>query len=194
VPLPPLPHEPDFPVYGLDASFTGARWLDLWNPVGPKSPASQTWVTDITLGHGSWDRSGAIVLVHSMKRGLDVFAGVQRARPGHDVELEHVLANACVAMLHLTAPDDADAQFWREGATRMVEMAESPDDLAWSDRNLAVDGAMATFKAAREADVWVAGAVRDHSVIGVVVRGFEPEQIRLEKSDLSRYQPLRLDD
>lgn len=179
VPLPPLPHPLDFSVYGLDASFTGARWLDAWNPAGPTTAAGDPWVTDVDLGHGSWDRSGDFVLVFNSKRRL-----------GAESDVEQVLGNACVAMLHATAPRDADSRFWRDGAERVIALAQSQDGPEWRNLPVVVDGAMVPFKKTGSRETWVAGGVHEGTAIAMLVRGYDADAVRLEPADLSQYPPI----
>lgn len=97
--MPPAP----FPVYGLDPSFTGARWLELF---GDPPDGTPTWVT---LGHQSADGRSVIRVTTFLRRATgnprsfrvptDTQA-VQRGWPA----LEDVAGQGATALIDMTLP------------------------------------------------------------------------------------------
>jgi hypothetical protein len=92
-----------FPVYGLDSSFTGPRWLELF---GDPPDGTPTWVT---LGHQSADGQSMIQVTTFLRRatgnprGFRVPTDTQAAERGWPA-LEDVAGQGTVALIDLTLP------------------------------------------------------------------------------------------
>jgi hypothetical protein len=88
-PSPPV----TFPVYGLDESWSGSRWLDLFGDrIGDE-------VRSVRLAHQSTE-AGALIMVESCSRAL---TDAQAARSGESA-LQSVAFGASVVMVNLTLP------------------------------------------------------------------------------------------
>jgi hypothetical protein len=89
-PSPPV----DFPVYGLEPSWAGSRWLESF---GDRIGDPVTWVS---LGHRSLD-GGSTVLVGTFCRPL-------AAVGSRETLTEHVAGYACTALVNMTIPDHSE--------------------------------------------------------------------------------------
>ncbi len=97
--MPPVP----FPVYGLDESFTGARWLELF---GDPPDGAPTWMA---LDHQSTDGRSLIQVTTFVRRAtgnprsFSVPTDAQAAERGWS-PLEDVAHQGTVALISLTLP------------------------------------------------------------------------------------------
>jgi hypothetical protein len=81
----------DFPVYGLEPSWPGSRWLESFgDPIGDP-------VTWVSLGHRSLDGE-SIVLV-------ETFSRPRVARGGRELPLVDVAGYACTVLINITLPE-----------------------------------------------------------------------------------------
>ena len=95
---PILPSPPvDFPLYGLELSWPGSRWLELF---GEAIGDPVQWVT---LGHRSLDGDSTVFVQTFSRPRLD-------ARPQESGEppLEHVAHHAASTLANVTIPDHAE--------------------------------------------------------------------------------------
>jgi hypothetical protein len=92
LPSPP----PDFPVYGLDASYPGARWLESF---GDATGDEVRWVR---LAHQSLD-AGSMIMVETHSRALTD----AQARQHRESPLRLVAFDAAVVMVNLTLPAES---------------------------------------------------------------------------------------
>lgn len=176
---PPLPHQPDFPVYGLDSSFHGRRWLDMWNQLGGNRSAMP--LANVNLGHGDPDHHGPVLVTitdaklpqHQTDQGLRVGpTGVTDAALG-----------ALLGMVHLAFPDD-DAEVrpaaFREEANRLGELSNQLDGPEWSDVTAVVDRSSMVFHLRVRNDAWAAAADLGPVAVGAYGRGLQLTDYRLE--------------
>ena len=97
--MPPVP----FPVYGLDESFTGARWLELF---GDPPDGSPTWMS---LGHQRADGRSLIHVTSFVRRAAGnprsfrVPTDAQAAEQGWPA-LKDVATQSTVTLINLTLP------------------------------------------------------------------------------------------
>jgi hypothetical protein len=97
--MPPV----SFPVYGLDGSFTGARWLELF---GDPPDGSPTWMS---LDHQSADGRSLIHVTNFVRRATGnpgswrVPTDAQAAERGRS-PLEDVAGQGAITLINLTLP------------------------------------------------------------------------------------------
>lgn len=169
---PPLPHQPDFPVYGLSSSFHGRRWLDVWNQPGGSGTPARLW--HVNLGHGDPDHHGP-VLVTITDAKLPQRRTGRGLRAGPTGATDAALG-ALLGMVHLAFPaDDAGVRpaAFREEVSRLGELSNQLDGPEWSDATAVVDGSPVTFRLRVRNDAWAAAADLAHVAVGAYGRGLQ---------------------
>jgi hypothetical protein len=141
-PSPPV----TFPVYGLDGSWSGSRWLDVFGDrIGDE-------VRSVGLAHQSTE-TGALILVQSYSRPM---TDTQAARSGES-PLQLVAFGASVAMVNLTLPVLSVPR--PPGMLRALVSnadARARQYAEWSPVSWRVDGSEAGARAWRFAGGWAA--------------------------------------
>jgi hypothetical protein len=141
-PSPPV----TFPVYGLQASWTGSRWLDGF---GDRIGDEVRWVR---LAHQSLE-TGALIMVETRSRPL---TDTQAARSGGP-PLQTVAFSASVVMVNLTLPAQSAPR--PPGLLRgLVNDADasSRQYAQWSPVSWRLDGSEIPARARRFAGGWAA--------------------------------------
>lgn len=159
VPL-PVP----FRALGLDASFTGARGLAMWNPIG--SPTST-----ITLCHGELDP-------RSPRPSVRIVTESRHTEPGR--EHTDAIGTALLALPGLS---------WEDGDAIAASLRERSDTTLTT--MLTVDGMPTPFALHRHGTrYWVATAVLPDVDVAVISHATELEDIALVTldADLSDYE------
>jgi hypothetical protein len=108
-PSPPV----DFPVYGLDPSWPGSRWLE---SVGDLIGDPVSWVS---LGHRSLDGESTVL--------VETFSQARATLACGELPMEHVAGYACTALVNITIPDHSKPLpdgFLRALGQRSREQAE----------------------------------------------------------------------
>lgn len=168
----PLPHRPDFPVYGLDSSFHGRRWLDVWNQLGGNDSA--TPLANVNLGHGAPYHHGPVLVTITE-------AKLSQRRTGRSLWIgptgvTDAALGALLGMVHVAFPaDDAEvrpAAFWEE-VNRLGELSNQLDGPEWSDATAVVDGSSVTFRLRVRNGAWAAAADLGHVAVGAYGRGLQ---------------------
>jgi hypothetical protein len=141
-PSPPV----TFPVYGLDGSWSGSRWLDVFGDrIGDE-------VRHVGLAHQSTE-TGAVIMVESFSRPLtDGQAARSKGSP-----LQQVAFAASVVLVNLTLPALSVPR--PPGILRALVNnadARSREYAQWSPVSWRVDGKEAAARAWRFADGWAA--------------------------------------
>lgn len=141
-----------FPVYGLDASWTGSRWLG-------GTGSNDGTVNYLELGHGvPWDSSARLVRVG---------AHAERAEAA---DVEPFIARRLAA------------QLWHEGADHgLVEPSFSTTDplSSWDRRTISVNGNPVEFRYLSAKPAWVAFALIDGRLVEVFARNVVPDEVVL---------------
>jgi hypothetical protein len=143
--VPPSPPAA-FPVYGLDASWSGARWLESFGDVLGEE------VRWVRLAHQS-RRTGAVIMAETHSRAL---TDVQAARTGES-PLQSVAFGAAVVLVNLTLPEDSVPRppgLLHALANHAVEL--SKECAKWPPVPWRVDGVAVTAQARRFAGGWAA--------------------------------------
>lgn len=165
-PSPPV----DFPVYGLDEAWRGARWLELFGD------AIGDLVRWVSLGHlGPDGPSGVLVETHSRAR-TDAAAASYGELP-----LEYVAQRAATTLVNLTLPALSVPR--PDGMLRaLVNHAQErgSECARWSPARLQVDGATVAARAWPFAGGWaaVSDAV-DGVYLAVAGAGADPDGLPL---------------
>jgi hypothetical protein len=167
--LPPLPFPPPFPVYGLADSFTGARWLDLWNQaVG--NGRGPLW--HVNLGHGDPVEGPEVVVITDAKLPRHE---PHAAEPWHygPTDVSDAALGALLLLVHRAYPVGADDQrpygFWQE-VKRLGELADHLAGPEWSREAATVDGRTVVFSVRRLGEAWA--AVADLGPVALGVGGY----------------------
>lgn len=140
-PSPPV----DFPVYGLDSSWPGARWLEMF---GDAVGDPVHWVC---LGHQSLD-GGSLIYVETFSRPRIDALVTESRQP-----LERVASSAAALLANATLPVESVPRpegFLRALTSLMNE--RSSHYLEWSPVRWRVDGIEMAARAWRFAGGWVA--------------------------------------
>jgi hypothetical protein len=135
-----------FPVYGLDESWSGSRWLDSFgDQIGSE-------VRYVRLAHQS-TQTGSLIMVESSSRAL---TDAQASRSG-EPPLQGVTLDASVVMLNLTLPALSVSRP-PEMMHALVNEADARSRLYthWSPVTWRVDGSAAMARAWRFAGGWAA--------------------------------------
>lgn len=161
-PSPPV----DFPVYGLDEAWRGARWLESF---GDAIGDPVHWVS---LGHlGSDGASVVLVESHSRARTDAVVASCG------ELPLEHVANYAAVRLVNITLPVQSLPR--PDGMLRALAL-HAGEHAQWAPVGWRVDGTGVTARACRFAGGWaaVSDAV-DDVYLAVAGVGADPEGLSL---------------
>ena len=154
---------PPFPVYALDARWSGQRWSGGWG-------RSNDVVTSFTLAHGAFLDSDA---------------------PEVRVTTEH--PSGSLDALVARMPSDLASELWHATGVLREDVraaAWSPDDQAapWERVELTIDGLPVTLRWLSEGEHWVAFAEHGDAVIAITARRWPPEATSLVTvSDLAAY-------
>ena len=165
-PSPPV----DFPVYGLDEAWRGARWLELF---GDAIGDPVRWVS---LGHLDRD-AGALVLVETHSRARTDAAVASCG----ELPLEHVAHYATALLVNITLP--VNSQPRPDGMLRALALyaGERARGYAeWSPVSWRVDGAAVAARVLRFAGGWAGvGDAVDGVYLVVAGVGAEPGGLSL---------------
>jgi hypothetical protein len=142
-----------FPIYGLDARWTGRRWAGGWGSSAGK-------VDRIDLAHGdAYDEAAPLVRIETLT-------------------LEH----DPVGMQETTAAQTLAQHLWLEGGDHdaVRPTFSSPDPTAsWGELTLTVDGRRSAFRFLTGGSSWVAlGRVGD-GIVAVEARHIDPADVGL---------------
>jgi hypothetical protein len=167
-PLGPSPSA-DFPVYGLDASWPGTRWLESF---GDAIGDPLHWVS---LGHLGPD-GGSLILVETHSRArTDAMVA-----PSGGAPLAHVAQRAAFTLVNLTLPALSVPR--PEGMLRaLVDHAEERGGgyPAWPRARWRVDDAAVTARAWRFAGGWAAVSEAVDVYLAVAGVGADPDGLSL---------------
>ncbi len=107
-----------FPVYGLDGSWPGTRWLDSF---GDQIGDPPRWVT---LGHQSADGESLILVATYSRPATDEMAAQRREPPLKDAAFRaaHIVHGVTLPAQSVSRPDG----FLRVLVAHALEMAEAP--------------------------------------------------------------------
>lgn len=151
----------DFTPYGLDASWTGRRWLG--------GHGGAPVVERVTLAHGdSFDDDAPLIRVETHRPQQTVLPTGPTT--------EHVMAahSLVQSLWHATGEhSDAMTQTFR---------AEDPT-AAWDATSLVVDGVAHPFRILRAGRHWVALGVLGTTLVGIDARAIAPDAVRLVQVD-----------
>lgn len=162
----------DFPLYGLDASFGGLRWLDFFESRNG-GPAWAVW-----LGHRDTDDTGVRVGTFPKKR----FGEVMCPRGGD--EYAKVATSAAVGLVNLTLPGSSVSR--PEGLIQeLVKHAEEqaskyPD---WSRTTWSVGGTSVHAPVWEFAGAWAGFCDADGAFVVAIGIGVEPDELPLTVLD-----------
>jgi hypothetical protein len=184
-----LPTSPPvaFPVYGLDASWPGARWLDLF---GDQIGDQPRWVA---LGHETADGQSLIMVSTYSKPPTDAQAARARQPPWQDVAFDaaHILINVTLPAQSVRRPDGF--------LPLLTEHAEhaAGQSAHWPTVHWRVDAATVLARVWQFAGGWAAiSDPVDDVYLSAVGVGTQPEDVSLTRlQDGSAYhfdlaQPL----
>jgi len=165
------PHEPDrtaqrqksegvlrnrqFPIYGLDARWSGARWVGGWSGSGHD-------VEHIELAHGDPFNEAAPLL------RIGTWRPLPRLRGG---------------LTEANAAQELAEYLWEEGSAphdlvRPTFTSEDPT-ASWAEVTLSVDGRPAVFRSLAAGSFWVALGHIEESLISIEARHLAPGDARL---------------
>jgi hypothetical protein len=165
-PLPPLPAEPPWPVFGVP-DFAGARWLELWDIEAGS-------LAEVLLGHG-YDDGPMIVTITRGSRAVHPMVQV-------------VAVRALIGMVHLAVPISAETGSRPPGfgseTARMIDVAVS-ELPSWETEKTTVDGSPVYFRVRRCGTAWA--AVAD---LGSVAAGAYGQYASLSQHPLRDARPL----
>jgi hypothetical protein len=142
LPSPPV----SFPVYGLDQSWPGSRWLDSF---GDAVGHEVRWMR---LAHQNLD-TGALIMAETWSRPLTDSAAARTGEP----PLQSVAFSASVVLVNLTLPAQSVAR--PPGILRALvnnAYARSGEYEHWSPVSWEVDGSEVTARVWRFAGGWAA--------------------------------------
>jgi hypothetical protein len=148
-----------FPLYGLDAAWTGRRWVGGWGRSGVQHPDR---VRSVTLAHGDpWDPEAPVVRVESRTAE-------------EPVERIFAAQELAATLFHETGE--------HTGAHRAPFGPDDPDSW-WDPVELGVDRVPTPFRLLRSGAHWVALGRGDGCLITVAARHVEPDAVRLVTID-----------
>lgn len=151
---------PPFPLFGLDASWTGSRW--------PSGSGSSGRTQSVELGHGDPHHPGGPQVRVATKGTPDV-----------STELRST-AQELVQSLWNDGAGHTDA-------VRAPFAAEDPTE-GWENIGLEVDGSPVRFKKLGGTNSWVAFALIDKFVVSIHGQNVTPDEVRLIRlDDLTSY-------
>jgi hypothetical protein len=147
-----------FPIYGLDARWTGLRWAGGWG-------GSDDEIDHIGLGYGDpFDDAAPLVRVFTWR----LSPPMERL----------TVANAAQGLAE---------SLWRDGGAPhdLVRSAFTSEDptASWPELVLSLDGNPATFRSLAEGSFWVALARTEECLITVEARRISPDDIGLMAVD-----------
>jgi hypothetical protein len=159
-----------FPVYGLDASWPGARWLDGF---GDKIGDPPRWVG---LAHQAADRQSLIMVNTYFRPPTDAQAARWEQSPLPDVAFDaaHLLINVTLPALSVARPDGFIPLLVEHAAKVAGQYAQWPV-VRWQ-----LDAAAVAARVCRFAGGWAAITdAADEVYLAVVGMGTEPEGLSL---------------
>lgn len=179
--LEPIP-TPPFAVYGLAASYTGPRWISVWNRLW--TPDGPLWMVE--LGHGEFASSRWVGVVtdgklaaHRTEYGFVGPTGVDDAR-----------RMACLEMVTMATPADERASIEFRQAVDLAGGAG--EGFAVSGGVLNLDGVSVEVAVQTYRDAWMACV--DLGEVAVAVFGAEPRlhdvSVQTVNNRLADYQTL----
>lgn len=188
--LPPLPERPDFPVYGLAASFPGQRWLEVWNTASAGAADGSLW--HVNLGHGDPHHDGPILVTITDAKlpqrqiGPRLWAGPSGTS---DAAL-----GALQGMIHLAYPADSAGvrpnAFWDE-ADQIGQLADHLHGPNWDTTTAMVDETAVTFHIRARNGAWAAVADLGQVAVGAYGHSLQLSAYPLEAvSNLDAYSIL----
>jgi len=164
----------DFVVFGMDTSWSGARWLSHIDGSFGKA------ATGVTLTHAnqSWPSRGqTYIAVQTHRRG-------QPLAPGQTSEQE-LAFKAMLALFNLLPPDldgPARRQYFRHGM-RYVDY-RAAKARSWADTTWTIDGMPTSAKFARFAGGWAGftQAIQEADVeVAIAAYGTRPDEVKLRR-------------
>ena len=191
--LEPVPVDPDFPVYGLDRSFTIPRWLNVWK--WWQRPGDRLW--QVSLGHGDPDGDHVIVTTDAKRPQEEV----AHDRPGRHfvgpTSIHSVALASLVDAIPLAFPSGAPNQSSLEKSQALAEVSQLAGNVeapAWqqSEEVTLVAGEPVGFWVHDVGTVRVAVADLRQVAVGIVARGIPLADVAMEQVNemLSQYRPL----
>jgi hypothetical protein len=179
-PSPPV----TFPVYGLDASWTGSRWLDGF---GDRIGDEVRWVR---LAHQDLE-TGALIMVETRSGPL---TDTRAARSG-EPPLQSVAFSASVVMVNVTLPAQSAPR--PPGLLRALVIdadASSRQYAQWSPVSWRLDGSQARARARRFAGGWAAYSdSADGVYLAAAGLGIDPDGLALTELRDGRAYNVDLD-
>jgi hypothetical protein len=176
--IPPSPPV-DFPVYGLDASWTGPRWLASY---GYAIGDPVTWVS---LGHLARDGASVVFVQSFSLPRIDVWEG-----PSGQPPLQHVAFDAATVLINVTLPVQSAAR--PDGLLRTLAGyadERSRECAQWPPVCWVVDGTAVAANVLRFAGGWAAvSCATAGAYLAAVGVGTAPDGLSLTLlSDASAY-------
>lgn len=191
--LDPIPVEPDFSVYGLDPSFTGPRWLNVWK--WWQRPGERLW--QVSLGHGDPDGNHLIVTTDAKRPQEEVAGGKPGMQFVGPTDVGSVALASLVDAIPLAYPHRPPNEPSTEVSQALAEVSQLAGNIgepAWlpSDKPIVVAGEPVAFWIREIGVVCVAVADVQDVAIGIVACGIPLTDLALERINetLERYQPL----
>ncbi|NUR29391.1 MAG: hypothetical protein HOV67_00525 [Kribbellaceae bacterium] len=177
---PPLPR-PQFPVYGLDASFNGPRSIDGWNRAdGPDE--GPLWY--VSLLHGGVDRSHVVVITDAKLPPSPRDSQGQAFR-----ESTGIVDAALLALSAMASSADEDAATARELGD-LHHLAQSVGGDGWTPEVCLIDERPVSVSVCRLPRQWVAAVDVGQVAVGLYGAGIELAEIALHpvNATLSDYE------
>ena len=162
----PLPYEPPFPVLGLDRSFSGNRYLGVWNL---SAEHRGEVLFEIPLWHGRTPRPPWLLVNTTVNAAAYDWAEV--LGPGYS-GIQRAATAALGAAVSLS--DRLDVH------TPIYEWAESLSEPLWQHRQVTVSGQPTPCWVMEWADVWSAVTDVGSVSVGMCGSGFDLTEIALE--------------
>jgi hypothetical protein len=180
-----LEQSPQFPVFGLSASFPGRRWLDGWTAQAGRRGASRLWQID--LGHHHLERESTVVVVSDAK--LRASSAGQPSTGLRDAAARAL--RGAYALSGLSANITA-----LRGESARLESARPLDELGWIRFRTVVESQTREFVTRTVGLAWAAAVDLDDCAVGMYGIGATLDECVLARVNdrLSDYQPLPTDE
>ncbi len=176
----PLPYVPSYPVMGLDDTFSGRRWLGVWN-FQPSHDGSDL-LLEVNLGHGDMPDSPWVMVCTDVNReGFDR----PEALSAHYSGIHSAATGAIGPAISMSPQLDVHAPF--------LEWAENLEEPPWQRREIRVEGEQVPCWVMQWQDIWSAVADLGAVSVGLCGQGVDLAEVGLEPVNdrLDRYAHRR---
>lgn len=164
----PLPYVPSYPVMGLDATFSGKRWLDVWN-FQPSPHDGSDMLLEVTLGHGDVPDPPWVMMCTDVNlEGFDRPEALSRHYSG----IRSAATGAIGFAIAMSRELDTRTPIW--------EWAEGLGEPPWERSEVRVEGEKVPCWAMQWQDLWSAVADLGAVSVGVCGQGIDLAQVALE--------------